>query len=502
MRRTLHLPLALLGLIASGESASLRQRHESESAISAAPRSSPNTIEHSKLPPSQEPEEKSLIAMQFSQRDPHARRDKLEMIQNGELSLAAIRYSPTSFSTGADHDYFADDGAGDEYYTEVYGVFCAFDPSVSKQDPAKSPTTDSIMSQSEHCGEHPYTIPLREVMQAVRFHDDIASSYSSFNNSHKKMKQLQVSGLLFHEGYSGAGLLSNVLASAFNSTRVISEHVAVRDALGACDTIRNRHKSTNCSSAMQQRLVRDVVTLLSRTQDDATMSTSNKVEHFILKLSSASSAYLPELRFLYPHAQWTFLYRNADDALAKATQHKERRSACIMARRNPTRALTAKSTEHNINLESLSHHEICALRLSSLLDTAGREHDESGTGMLVSYDDDILSSSGGGGRVGNGAIIVDVILPYLGLQEDIDADPQGVRDRVEKVLSVRSNHNSRGARRRGKQRQDHDVLWDGEEVEITEEVGAASKVFLSESMDSITRFVNMEMLAAKIDSRR
>lgn len=504
MWRPLYLHLALLSLTASVEPTRLLRQRRNDlkssdivaSGVSPLDADGPNNQQHDP-PPSQEPKQKSLIEMQFTQHDPHAHRNKLQMIQNGELSLVAIRYSPNSFSAhangsssggaDADDDYFTN-GVGDgESYSEVYGEFCAFDPSVNKEDPAKLPTTQSIVSTFDHCAEHRYLIPLHKAMQAIRFHDDIASSFSSNN----KMRQLPVSGLLFHEGYSGAGLISNVLAGAFDSTRVISEHAALRDALSACDTIRNRHKTTDCSAGMQLRLVRDIVTLLSRIPSDLE---NDSIQHLYLKLSSASSAYLPELRSLYPQASWTFTYRNADESLAKATSQKERRRTCSKARRNPTQALIAKSTEHNVNLEQLSHHEVCALHLSSLVDVAGKEHDESGTGMLISYNEDILSSNHH-----ENVAFINVILPYLGLQDDIHANPQGIQDRISQILSVRSNYSSRSRRQDDK---GWAGIWDGEHVEISEQVGAASKVFMSDSMDSITRFVNMEMLTAKLDTRR
>mmetsp|Transcript_5465 Transcript_5465/g.12461 ORF Transcript_5465/g.12461 Transcript_5465/m.12461 type:complete len:453 (+) Transcript_5465:99-1457(+) len=446
-----YLHLALFSLITVGHSGTasarrLYQREDSDVdsspavATAAAAQSSPNSIEDDEPPLELPLESESLIAMQFTD-DPYAHRDHMEMIQNGELGLAAIRYSHTSFvAGGADADAYA--------YTEVQGEFCVFDSSLSKQDPAKYPTMNAIMSDSDHCGEHRYMMPLREVM-----HD--ASSGSN------AIKSLPVSGLLFHEGYSGAGLISNALAT-FDSTLVISEHPAIRDALSACDVIRNRYKSDNCSPLMQQQLVQDVISLLSRTSNTS-------IQHLYLKLSSTSAAYLPAMRSLYPDANWAFVYRNADDALAKATQ-RNRSSTCKKAQRNPSMALSAKSNEYNVDLEQLSHYEVCSLQLSSLLDTASKEHDESGTGMLISYDDDILSNANN---------VVHVILPYLGLQEDIEANPQVVSERVSEILSLRSNASGMV--------NPEDKQWGGESIEISEEVGTASKVFLKHSMDSIMR---------------
>mmetsp|Transcript_31445 Transcript_31445/g.76036 ORF Transcript_31445/g.76036 Transcript_31445/m.76036 type:complete len:471 (+) Transcript_31445:100-1512(+) len=404
----------------------------------------------------------SLIAMQFTE-DPHAGRDPVEMIIGGDLRLAAIRYSPNSFA--ANKNAAGDDDDGN--YSDVHGEFCDYDPSLNKRDPAGLPTTHAIASASEHCGEHARTLPLREVMEAVRDHDS-SSEGGGDGNGKRTMRSLPVSGMLFHEGHSGAGLVSNAISSAFDSALVVSEHPALRDALGACDAVRNRYGIDECSSAMRMRLVEDVVALLSRTPSDSPL------RGLYLKLPSSSAAYLPDLRAMYPDAPWTYSYRrDAGHALAKATKDK-RLKACGRARRNPTSALSTKSAESGVDLESLSHLEICAIHLSSLLDVAAGERARSGTGMLVSYDDDV--------NVPGGAdFLVDVVLPYLGLGEEIVRDPVLARNRVRDVLSLRSDASGRHGMTRDGRR------WVGEDIDVSEEVGAASRAFMKDSMDSIVR---------------
>ena len=426
-------------------------------------------------PPSKQWESESLIAMQFTP-DPYAHRDRTEMILSGELVLAAIRYSPSSFATEDDGgsssssevDNDDDENDSESYYTNVDGEFCIFRPSDNRKDPSVYPTISSVMSESEHCREHRYTIPLTEVMQAVRAHDNTASSAGDGNG---KVRHLPLSGMLFHQGYAGAGLISNAITS-FDSNLVISEHAGVRDALSACDVIRNRHLSTNCSIKKQQRLIRDVITLLSRIpSSDNIDDTNSTVQRLYLKLSSASSAYLSTMRYLYPQAKWAFVYRStAEHALAK-TMGRSRKKSCIKSKRNPSSVLSNKSSEYNINVEQLSHHEMCALYLSTFAETALQEHEESGTGMLLSYEIDIAE---------NVDTIVDVILPYFGMQGEIDSDPQGVRDRVSGILSMKSNASGRFDRK--------DKMWTGErDVQVTEEVIAASELFMMDSMESIMR---------------
>lgn len=403
----------------------------------------------------------------------------MTMILSGELVLAAIRYSPTSFATEdggsfepQQYEEIADEtdyGNENDYYNNVDGEFCIFNPSDNRNDPSSYPTITSIMSESEHCREHRYTIPLTDVMQAVRAHDNTSNG----DNKNSAVRHLPLTGVIFHQGYSGASLISNAMAT-FDSNLVISEHAAIRDALSACDTIRNRHLSTNCSVRKQHRLIRDIITLLSRIPSSDNVDGNNDnstVQRLYLKLSSASSAYLTTMRSLYPQAKWAFVYRStAEHSLAK-TMEPSRKKACIKSKRNPSLALSRKSSEYNINVEELSHHEMCAMYLSTFVETATQEHEESGTGMLLSYEIDIAE---------NVDFIVDVVLPYFGMQDEIDMDPQGVRDRVISILSMKSNSRV-GVDSKEK-------MWtDERDIEVTDEVIAASRLFMKDSMESIMR---------------
>lgn len=381
-------------------------------------------------------EEESLIAMQFTA-NPYAGRDKFEMIKSGEAKLASLRLSPDSLSEGSNS------------YTGVYGIFCVFDDQLNKENPAVYPTFDHMVQTSDHCIENRYTLPLDEVVEAVTSHDS-----KSIRNT-DRLKKLPQSGMLFHQGFSGAGLIANALTT-FDDTVVISEHSAIRDALNACDYLHNRFNSNDCSSSKHQKLIQDVISLLSRTSDSS-------IEHMFLKLDSASSAYIPLLRAIYPDSKWTFDYRKAEHVLAKSTEPK--RNTCVLKKRQPSSVMASQALEHNLDLEELSTHEVCALHLSTLIDVASKEHQSSGTGMLISYEDDLLQENA----------LLGTILPYLGMQKEIDADPSMARARVEEVLSTKANL-------RGIHSQDVDSQWGEEHVHVSEEVRAASQLFMKNIM--------------------
>ena len=122
----------------------------------------------------EEAEGYSLIAQQFTN-DPFASHDNIQMILNGQLKLAGIRYHPNSFAI---------DDNNEEKYSEVYGDFCVYDTQINKADPSYYPTVKDVMRTSNHCGEHRYSILLNEVMDAIE------------NNKDDKVKSLQPDGLV------------------------------------------------------------------------------------------------------------------------------------------------------------------------------------------------------------------------------------------------------------------------------------------------------------------
>ena len=383
--------------------------------------------ESSDEPPIDIPSE-NLVELQFSD-DPYADQDKLDMIKSGLANLAAIRYESNSFASS------------NSKYTGVYGDFCVYDAHLNDVEPSLYPTVDEMIFTSEHCGEHTYTLPLDEVVAAVSNHD----AQSGQTNP-------SVEGLLFHTGHSGAGLSANVLA-AFDNTVVVPEHSALHDALFACDQIHSRFKSADCSTSHQKQLVQDVINLATRSSDAS-------VTHAYIKFKAEDTVYLSMVREILPDTPWTFYYRDSDTTLAKSTQNK--RNTCVMSRRQPSEDLVQKAEDLNIDLESLSTEDLCALQLSTLLEAATQEHKSSGTGMLISYEQ--LLEPG---------FIANVVLPYLGLQ----ADSTTVSATVDSTLSIKSNN-------RGGVKQ-----WNANEevIHISEKVSHASKLFMGDAMQALRR---------------
>lgn len=369
------------------------------------------------------------------------------MILEGKLGLSDIRYVPHSFK-GDDEDDI------DKVYDEIYADFCVYDMTLHKQDPSAYPAIRDVMGESRHCSEHRYSFPLREVIDAVHEYDARPDT---------TVRSVPVAGILLHEGRSGATLISNALAVAHpESTQVISEHPAILEALEACDKIRTKHLSEDCDVKKQQRLVKDIVLLLSRTADAS-------ITNLYLKMQSAASPYLHQLRTTFPEAKWAFFYRDADVALAKATQRK--RNACIKQRRSPSSAMLAYSTANGVDLEAASNHEICAMHLSTLINTAFEEHSSSRTGLLVSYDDDIIQSGG--------MPILDTILPFLGV-EDANKDDD-VKSRIVNVLTLNANARGRS--------EDEAKKWNPQDdlADVTDEVKAASSKYLRDDTLKIQR---------------
>lgn len=202
--------------------------------------------------------------------------------------------------------------------------------------------------------------------------------------------------------------------------------------------------------------------LLSRTADPS-------ITNLYLKMQSSATPYLSLIHSAFPSAKWAFFYRDADVALAKATQRK--RNCCIKQRRSPSIAKLSYASTNNINLEAASNHEICAMHLATLINTAFDEYESSGTGLLVSYDDDIIQSGG--------APILDTILPYLGVEDAKSS--QDIKDHVVSVLSI-------DATARGRQ-DDEKKRWNPQDdlADVTDEVRSASDKYLRDETIKIQR---------------
>jgi len=175
------------------------------------------------------------------------------------------------------------------------------------------------------------------------------------------------------------------------------------------------------------------------------------------------------VREIIPDTPWTFHYRDSETTLAKSTQPKQ--NSCVMTRRQPSFNLAQKAKDFNIDLDGMSQEDLCALYLSTLFDVATQEYEISDTGMLIQYEQ--LLEPG---------FITGAVLPHLGLQAAIDADPVTVSANVETTLSTKSN--ARGVPG-GKKVQNWNA--NDEVVHISDEVRAASDLFMGNAMEAFAR---------------
>jgi hypothetical protein len=334
----------------------------------------------------------NLVELQFSE-DPYKYEDKIELIKTGILNLQGIRYQATSFSNCQ------------ASYSDVYGDFCAYDPTINKEDAMKYPTVSEAMLASDHCGDHPYSLPLKEVVNAVKSYD---STIGRINPA--------LAGLIIHTGLAGAEDVTDAITT-FPNTLVVSEHPALHDSLAACDTIRNRYSSDDCSPSLQQQLVSDVIMLSTRSAN----ASLNKA---YVRLHPTSTPYISMVREVVPNAAWVFHYNDPKTTLAKITE--PRKNYCVYTGRQPSEKQAKKAEDYNLDLDGMSDEVLCALYLSTLLDAATEEHESTETGLLVDYAS--LTTD----------FIITKELPFLGLQSEIDADSVAVSSTVEEEVQKHS----------------------------------------------------------------
>ena len=340
-------------------------------------------------PPLDEP---NLLELQFSE-DQYANDDKFELIKTGVLNLAGIVIQETSFSS-------------DKTAYEVDGIFCAFDPHLNKEDSVTYSSINQMAYESEHCGDHPYTLPLKEVVDAVKAYDSAIGR-----------KNPPVAGLIFDTGYAGAEEVVDAILT-FDDVIVVPDHDAIHDSLAACDFIYNRFGSENydCSSKLQKELVSDVTMLVTRSAEP-------QLTKAYIKHHPDSSAYISMMReVVAPATSWVFHYNDPKLTLAMMTQPKK--NYCIYKGRQPSEFMRRKAEELNFDLNA-SMEDLCAFYLSTLFDVATEEKEKDpSAGMLVEYP---FTTE----------FLISEELPHLGLQAEITADSATATANVETARGQR-----------------------------------------------------------------
>jgi len=319
----------------------------------------PSTDSYDGIPLDTPSDNDSLIAMQFS-KNPHLGKDKMELVLSGKFMLFDVMMV--------------------ENDDNIVGSFCDFEFNQTKKNPSLSPRYADFYAESTHCQEHPVSLPLHEVAEACRKHDN--DRLSSRKSGGRRMSAIDPDAFILHQPKSGSTLLSNMLTVARpGEIRVISEPAALSDIL----------KCRNCDHQLKIQALQDTMYLLGRSTKD--QSSSSEGQQLFVKMSSRHTNGLPVLRDAFPSTKWLYIYRDANTVLQKLMNSKYDRRLCSTHRFHPETQLMDYLALKGESIESVeSVEEACAAHLASQMATVMNEltkDDGSATtnGRLVAYNE-------------------------------------------------------------------------------------------------------------------
>lgn len=245
-------------------------------------------------------------------------------------------------------------------YAGITGFFCTLDWSVHKLDPASTPMFRDLTAKSASC-DGPRKMDLGKVVQAARERDsDINPRRVS------SVHVLNLAAVVFHESRCGSTLVANILAGMNPAAhRVYSESPP---PLHALKTVCGEDYS-HCTKTISARILRDVIYLMSRSND-------LKETRVFFKVQSLGSRNIEVFQQAFPATPWLFVYRDPVEILMSQLANGPRNANCVRPQRlhtQPTsvhRVWQHRGSSATTNLKTLSPEEYCAVHLATITETA------------------------------------------------------------------------------------------------------------------------------------
>jgi len=270
----------------------------------------------------------------------------------------------------------------DSHY-KVEASFCEIDWELHKEDPAKVSFFAGLKEQSKSCAATMRTFDLHDIVQRVRSHDDAPDS---------SMRSIPPKGVIFHESRCGSTLAANILASfAPHKTRIYSEHVVPIKALKACSNHRKDSTITHrnsCNHELHMQLIRDVYYILGRASLDSEM------EHVFYKTNSGGM-YIDKFTSAFPDTPWAYMFRDTHEIMQSHWKVAEESAdmsqledvKCSRLYRNPNQPPTTQAVLDRASKEyhELTRTEYCAAHLASISLAVMQEHQRTGKGRFINY---------------------------------------------------------------------------------------------------------------------
>mmetsp|Transcript_15551 Transcript_15551/g.43643 ORF Transcript_15551/g.43643 Transcript_15551/m.43643 type:complete len:541 (-) Transcript_15551:157-1779(-) len=401
--------------------------------------------------------------------DPETK-EMLEKILSGKMHLVDINVDEGEFRR-------ASSTSSAPSYAGFYGVFCSLDWKLQKDNPSQVPMFKDLLEQSKGCD--PYErernrFDLRHLMALLRAHDWQQQGLQDDAGVATPMKVLNLTAVAFHESRCGSTLVANTFAAMSpQKHRVYSESSPPVKMARLCEVHR-------CSKEQLQQLWRDVVYMMSRSNDP------NEERVFFKFQSAMTTLAISSFHEAFPEVPWFFIYRNPVQVLMSHAKNgaleagggmHAGHAVCLRSRSNPSEYMRSMLSE-TFNVEdsmSLTLAEYCAAHLATLTEYAYEEiHKQasgdggkSATAVPINYEN-LMST------------LTDTVLPFI-WGRPLTADEQSSIDHVSSFYSKGGHH-----RGRGEKKFDNDNAQ--KEEEATKEYREAATFFLESSYQNLNAY--------------
>jgi hypothetical protein len=236
-------------------------------------------------------------------------------------------------------------------YSGVKATFCPLDWHLQKDKPSSVPMFRDLVKRSSRCDDaHKVTFELSNIVDKIRKHDN--------SNHAAPVKQLELSGAVFHETRCGSTLVSNLLSAQDPVTnRVYSENSVILQALTVCDQLQQR--GLECDEAMADQMLQDVMYILNRSSD------KREVRVFY-KLQSVGTYQIDRFTRNFPSCPFIFVFRDGVEIMGSHFPNKDigtKKAVCLRSRNHPPQIVKELVEAAGRDISDLSNAEYCAVHL-------------------------------------------------------------------------------------------------------------------------------------------
>jgi len=364
----------------------------------------------------------------------------LEGILNGSVHLVDI-------STGHNLQFLEDNS-----YRGITGKFCKVDFALHKEDPTKYPMFTLLFRASADChkGNEIY-FDIGKISYLARQRDQEFEK-----GSNQGPKVLNVTAVAFHETRCGSTLVANsMIAMDPEKHRAYSESPPPVKAIHICGENFDR-----CSQKQAATIVKDVIYLMSRSDD-------HREERVFFKFQSITSKMIPTFLMAFPEVPWMYVYRDPVQVMMSHVKDDPslRRTICTKSRRFPPEAVNEIAIRHGRRgASALDAIEYCAAHIAQLTEAGVRSLND----MAIPVRYDQLPS-----------MMWETIMPK------IFGRPMK-QSEIDNLETISKSYSKGGFHKR----KEGEFKGDSEQKEkkASDEVRKAAKEFLKESFDQLSAF--------------